>query len=238
MNYVTRKQYRGINIVLLAGNPYTSPYYLSFKQVNQRGGRIGSGEPGHPVVFYKPVADRDDGETSYMVMRFYREWNIQQTTLAIPETDSIHTRPAGLSLMDGMPDKPQIVHGQVNPCYIPSETGSFYHRYPPSTARRNTRQPCSMNWCTPPAMKGGCCASQRTPGHYWERQLQRGGTGGGDRCEFPVRQGGHPPQDHRQQRGLHPQLAGGDPQGQTHLHPAASAAQRAVDYITGKDRKQ
>jgi antirestriction protein ArdC len=121
MNYVTRKQYRGINIVLLAGNPYTSPYYLSFKQVNQRGGRIGSGEPGHPVVFYKPVADRDDGETSYMVMRFYRVWNIQQTTLAIPETDSIHTRPAGLSLMDGMPDKPQIVHGQVNPCYIPSE---------------------------------------------------------------------------------------------------------------------
>jgi len=121
MNYVTRKPYRGINIMLLAGNPYNSPYYLSFKQINARGGRIKSGETGHPVVFYKPVTDRDDGEASYLVMRYYMVWNIQQTTLVPPETMDIPPMPQGDALMDKMPDKPRIVHALANPCYIPSE---------------------------------------------------------------------------------------------------------------------
>ena len=121
MNYVTRKPYRGINVVLLSGHPYSSPCYMSFKQISERGGRIKAGEAGHPVLFFKPVSDRDDGETSYLVMRYYRVWNIQQTTLEEQETSPMTELPSCNGIMASMPDIPRIDHGIANPCYIPWE---------------------------------------------------------------------------------------------------------------------
>ncbi len=121
MNYISAKPYRGINLLLLAGNPYTSPYYLSFKQLSEKGGSIKAGESGHPVLFFKPVSDRDDGEPSYLVMRYYRVWNIQQTTLHVEEGHPTESRPGCMDIMASMPDKPAITHGLGNPCYIPME---------------------------------------------------------------------------------------------------------------------
>ena len=44
-NLVSGRPYRGINVLILRLQPYTSPYWLTFpKQVNELGGRLQKGE--------------------------------------------------------------------------------------------------------------------------------------------------------------------------------------------------
>lgn len=62
-NFVSNKAYRGINLTLLldTGN------YMTFKQIQDKGGKLRKGSKGQPVVFYKMVQvketnDNDDKE--------------------------------------------------------------------------------------------------------------------------------------------------------------------------------
>src|SRR5690554_404888 len=52
-NYVTKKGYRGINIFLLLDQDFSCPYWATFKQINELGGRVKKGEPGTIIVFWK-----------------------------------------------------------------------------------------------------------------------------------------------------------------------------------------
>jgi len=59
INYVTRKKYRGINLLLL---PYGGEW-LTFKQALDCGGNVKRGEKGSMIVFYKMIEREDeDGE--------------------------------------------------------------------------------------------------------------------------------------------------------------------------------
>lgn len=60
---VSRMEYRGINIFMLACQPYNSPYWLTFKQVQDKGGHVRKGEKSTPVIFWKWL-DRKDVEPS------------------------------------------------------------------------------------------------------------------------------------------------------------------------------
>lgn len=57
INYKTRKEYQGINLLLL---PYGGEY-LSFKQVQEAGGKVRKGEKSHIIVFYKLLEKPKDG---------------------------------------------------------------------------------------------------------------------------------------------------------------------------------
>jgi antirestriction protein ArdC len=79
-NLVSNKEYRGINRWLL-WKKFESPYYISFKQVNELGGRIKKGEHGSVVVWWN-VSKVEDKETKEIVnryyLRYYRVWNVSQ----------------------------------------------------------------------------------------------------------------------------------------------------------------
>lgn len=80
-NLTTGKPYRGINAFLLACAGFSSPYYLTFKQAQEKGGNIKAGSKGLPVVFWSTVEveDRETGEEKEIpFMRYYTVFNIEQ----------------------------------------------------------------------------------------------------------------------------------------------------------------
>ena len=52
-NLITNKPYRGVNLLLLGSQDYSSPYWLTFKQAQKKGGYVRKGEKGSMVTFWK-----------------------------------------------------------------------------------------------------------------------------------------------------------------------------------------
>ncbi len=83
-NLVSGRQYRGINVFLLAASGYGSPYWLTYKQATERGGHIRKGEHGTKVVFWKigtretEDADGDTIERKSILLRYYTVFNVEQ----------------------------------------------------------------------------------------------------------------------------------------------------------------
>lgn len=80
-NLRSRKEYRGINPLLLACAGYSSPYWLTYKQASELGGQVRKGESGFPVVFWKWLdgKDRDTGEAKRIpLLRYYTVFNVAQ----------------------------------------------------------------------------------------------------------------------------------------------------------------
>lgn len=71
-NLVTKKNYRGVNVFLLHMLGYSSPYFMSMKQINAMGEKIRKGEKSCPVVFWKFMdKDKADPESkSYCLLRY------------------------------------------------------------------------------------------------------------------------------------------------------------------------
>lgn len=95
-NLKTKKTYRGINPFILSSRGFASPYWVSFRQCGELGGRIKKGEKGTVIVFWKPVlykdTDKDGNETERRVfmLRYYRVWNAEQCEgLRLPESAAV-----------------------------------------------------------------------------------------------------------------------------------------------------
>lgn len=54
-NMVSRKQYRGINSLLLGSSEFQSPFWVTFKQALNLGGHIKKGEKSMPVIRSSPA---------------------------------------------------------------------------------------------------------------------------------------------------------------------------------------
>jgi antirestriction protein ArdC len=132
-NLVTRKNYRGVNVFLLHMLGYASPWFLSFKQVTELGGRVRKGERSCPVVFWKILEPKegvtlDDAKPkSFAMLRYYRVFNTEQCeglpegrvpVVEIPKRE--HT-PLEIAedLVTSMPNPPVIKHGCRNASYSP-----------------------------------------------------------------------------------------------------------------------
>jgi len=76
INYVTRKRYRGVNLLLL---PYGGEW-LTFKQVKDSGGSVKRGEKGSMIVFYKTIEKEDDDgkKESFPFLRYSNVFHISQ----------------------------------------------------------------------------------------------------------------------------------------------------------------
>jgi len=131
-NYITEKPYSGINLLLLGMPQYSSPYWLTFKQVDKLGGSVNKGEKGSFIVYYTFVNKTDsivddDGEQlfnlkSYPVLKYYKVWNWEQTT-GLPEKKLHEFDTTYLDNCDDLVrniiDKPVIKTGG-KACYQPS----------------------------------------------------------------------------------------------------------------------
>ena len=84
MNAISKKPYEGINLFLLSLSHYSSPYYLSFKQVEELGGNVKKGEKATQVVFWKLnqyTKQNEQGETetkNVPLLRYYNVFNLEQ----------------------------------------------------------------------------------------------------------------------------------------------------------------
>jgi len=126
-NLITRKPYRGINVFLLAPQGYASPYWLTLKQANQKGGRIRKGEASTPVIFWnwkEKMNPETEEMEKYPILRFYRVWNVEQTEGLKLEDEAVpafNPIARAASIIAKMPNPPKIVHGEPKAWYRPSD---------------------------------------------------------------------------------------------------------------------
>jgi antirestriction protein ArdC len=84
-NLASKKEYRGINVFLLASLGYGSRYWLTYRQAQTLGGSVRKGEHGSKVVFWKideyRKEDKETGETENrksILLRYYTVFNLEQ----------------------------------------------------------------------------------------------------------------------------------------------------------------
>ncbi len=84
-NLSSGKHYRGINVFMLGAAGYDSPWWVSYKQAQQRGGHVKKGEKGFPCVFWKwPDRKKQDDDTEEHakrrgpILRYYSVFNVRQ----------------------------------------------------------------------------------------------------------------------------------------------------------------
>ena len=132
-NLCSKKEYRGINLFLLACQSYGSPYWLTFKQVQEKGGYIRRGEKSSPVIFWKWL-DRqnsimEDNEASSTgkipLIRYYSVFNLEQTEgVAAPDQQQtmsdFNPIERAECIISAMPGMPEIKHAGNRAYYSPS----------------------------------------------------------------------------------------------------------------------
>jgi len=126
-NLISKKPYRGINVFLLALQGYGSQYWLTFNQTKQLGGNIRRGEHGTKIVFWKfgtyetETADGETEEHKSAFLRYYTVFNLEQTEglkalLTLPPAFPIESAE---EIAKGMPNPPTFEQ-DFQAAYIPS----------------------------------------------------------------------------------------------------------------------
>lgn len=131
-NIVSGKKYQGVNVFMLACSEFSSPYWMTFKQCQDKGGHVIKGSKSSPVIFWK-FLDRKDAPTEgdnstngkISMLRFYSVFNLEQTEGITPplaeETHNIFdpiTRAE--EIIAAMPMKPEIRFGGGRAYYSPT----------------------------------------------------------------------------------------------------------------------
>ena len=116
-NLVSKKEYQGINIFLLACSEFNSPYWMTFKQCQDKGGHVIKGSKSTPVIFWKWIDKKDSGEVNDVgkipLLRYYSVFNIEQTE-GIKPPDPVETNNVfdpiqrAEDIIFNMPKKPLI----------------------------------------------------------------------------------------------------------------------------------
>jgi antirestriction protein ArdC len=126
-NLITKKPYRGINVFLLGFAGYGSQYWLTFNQAKQLGGNIRRGEHGTKIVFWKfdtretETPDGEIEERKFAFLRYFTVFNLEQTEglkalLELPPAFPIESAEL---IVRGMPNPPAFEQDS-RAAYIPS----------------------------------------------------------------------------------------------------------------------
>lgn len=131
VNADSSRPYRGVNAFLLSLSPYQDHRWLTFRQVQARGGAVRKGERATMVVFWKqwePKADKEGKTKKVPLLRHYNVFNAEQCEgldlpeLYRPERLGEHARIERAELLvRSMPDPPQIVQNGTAAWYRPSD---------------------------------------------------------------------------------------------------------------------
>lgn len=130
-NLCSRHRYSGINVWILASAGYSSPYWLTFRQAKKLGGHVRKGERGTPIVFYSIVERKrrdEKGEVETVripMIRYFTVFNLEQVAGVEAPADEVaaidfEEIPECAAVVDGMPMRPEIRHGAGQASYRPS----------------------------------------------------------------------------------------------------------------------
>lgn len=130
-NLVSGKEYRGVNVFMLASMGYENPYWLSFKQVKDLGGNVRRGEKATPAIFWKrhSIAEENGEETTVkqvLVLRYYNVFNVSQCEgIETPATEQPERKHEPIAeaeaVIANMPKRPEIRNGLGRAYYSPRE---------------------------------------------------------------------------------------------------------------------
>lgn len=126
INYITRHPYTGINVLLLS----KGGEYLTFRQVQQLGGRIKKGAKAEIVVFFKPytkIVEKSDPETGkkvekkekFLVLKYYHVFHISDTEGIPSKLKKVEHNPVqeAEKIIKAYKDVPKIIHNDPNRAY-------------------------------------------------------------------------------------------------------------------------
>lgn len=128
----TGREYRGINSVLLGMSEYSSRYWVTFRQAKKLGGSVQRGEKATPVVYWhwrtpeemaKLQAEGKAASPAPCYPFLSCVFNLDQTEgVERPADDVPAAKHDALReaerIIDAMPKRPEIRHGaSFNPCY-------------------------------------------------------------------------------------------------------------------------
>lgn len=131
VNMVTKKPYRGINWFLLscatAANGYKSNKWATYEQINKKKGFVKKGEKSTMIVFWTFINKEDTKKNGEVVtkkiplLRYYNVFNLDQTSIEdkVELNENEHIASAEM-IIDGYEDCPKINHGGDTACYVPS----------------------------------------------------------------------------------------------------------------------
>ena len=126
MNAVSKRPYRGINLLLLNSIEYPTNLWLTFKQLKTIGGSVKKGEKGTFVIFTK-LADKQVEKNNETViekkslLRYYKVFNVEQCVdiaenFLQKENRNIEPVPECQAILANMKNTPLLVH-QYNEAY-------------------------------------------------------------------------------------------------------------------------
>lgn len=129
-NLITKRTYRGMNLLLLASLNYEQNYFLTFKQAKEIGASIKKGEKSHLVVFWKWIEQENiqtEGVVKKPFLRYYKVFNVGQCegipAEKIPKQELHTNNPIEECevMVENMPQRPPIKWGMGGAFYNPKE---------------------------------------------------------------------------------------------------------------------
>jgi len=128
-NYVSGKEYSGLNLIFLSIKDYSSPYWLTWNQIKQLGGSVKKGEKSSIVTFWKITkfeiekkdAEKDEKAVKEVpFLRYYNVWNWEQTDGIKEKKQKDNTKIDNCEdIIKNIKEEIIIKNGDY-PCYIPS----------------------------------------------------------------------------------------------------------------------
>jgi antirestriction protein ArdC len=127
-NLVGRKEYRGINIFLLASQGCGSRYWVTYRQAQALGGTVRKGQRGCKVVFWKISEYRRENQEKEetenhksILLRYYTVFNLEQCEgITSPDpVREINPLEQCETIVNSMPNPPGFTQ-EARACYWPS----------------------------------------------------------------------------------------------------------------------
>lgn len=123
-NWVSGKEYRGVNLLLLPGGEY-----VSFKQAIAAGGTVPKGTKSYMAVFFKPIdrkeaTDNSPAKKGGMILRYYNVFRIADVGLKSKRTATEHNPIAEAETIVNsyVSNGPSLVHDHSDrACYSPDQ---------------------------------------------------------------------------------------------------------------------
>jgi antirestriction protein ArdC len=123
-NLASRRGYSGVNFLLLSALGFESPWFLTFRQVAERGGLVKKGSRGFPVVYWSLRKVADDGEEEprkVPLLRLYTVFHASQiegvALPALPGRTEFNPVARAEAVIAGWRDGPRIVTGRTRASY-------------------------------------------------------------------------------------------------------------------------
>lgn len=125
-NLASKREYRGVNVLLLQSMGFASPYWITFNQCKVLKGSVKKGQRGCPVIYWNVrEKEEDDGtKRDRFLLRYFTVFNIEQTEgiEAPPHPERAPFNPIEKceEVLTSYKHGPRIEHGGSRAFYLPA----------------------------------------------------------------------------------------------------------------------